>query len=308
YLGRWRLIETYFTEQQSGTCNDATYTLNNNVVDVYNTQVINQQLDTINGTATLATTDGSAKLLVNFPGKRKFDTVPVYWRNTSTEQQSGTCNDATYTLNNNVVDVYNTQVINQQLDTINGTATLATTDGSAKLLVNFPGTSAPADYWVLDTDYDSYALVYSCRNINAQEQREVVIPFWILSINYNDFALAYSCINDGSDFRKIFSWKLSRTKQLSAAANTAMNSVMANNVVLDNQYYQAIDQSDRACFFLPDIPLGQPVVLPGQCNVNIPVVQNFNVARSKIMTGMKIYIDFSLKNPRIEDFPLATSL
>lgn len=64
------MIETYAAEFQGleSTCNDASYTLNSNgIVDVYNTQVINQTLDTINGTATLATTDGSAKLLVNFP-------------------------------------------------------------------------------------------------------------------------------------------------------------------------------------------------------------------------------------------------
>ena len=63
------MIETYPSNFQdvSATCSDATYTLSGGVVDVVNTQVINQTLDVVNGNATLATTDGSAKLLVNFP-------------------------------------------------------------------------------------------------------------------------------------------------------------------------------------------------------------------------------------------------
>ncbi|KPI92172.1 Apolipoprotein D [Papilio xuthus] len=532
--GVWHQISRYYTENEGGSCNRAEYTLSGAGVNVLNSQVVNQRLETISGRATVSTTDGSAKLTVNlevapnarpvkyndnyavsyncvnldnnrrrvrswilsrqrqlsgtsqqavnevirseidlntrfflqtdqsdagcfyfpdpvagqpvvFPGQcdLSIPAMPAFqpdrymglWHDIESYPsvfQNGSCNNALYTLTGGTVRVFNTQVVNQRLDTMEGVAVLASTDGTAKLKVSFPiaGTNltTSTDYWVLDTDYVSYSLVYTCtnmgndqrqvyawklsrtkqltavgniaintiiNNVQVLDQRyfvakdqspegcffypepqtdvpvrfpgqcdvnvpvvtgfslqqfqgvwyeveaypkeqqtgqcvyhtystgtgntlnlvsssvtdqflgltnsvlafqstdssgrltlriqtntgEVVIPFWILSINYNDFALAYSCINDGSDFRKIFSWKLSRTKQLSAAANTAMNSVMANNVVLDNQYYQAIDQSDRACFFLPDIPLGQPVVLPGQCNVNIPVVQNFNVAR-----------------------------
>lgn len=67
YMGLWHDVESYPAEFQDGTCSNAYYTLSDNGVDVYNTQVINQRLDTINGLATLATTDGSAKLLVTFP-------------------------------------------------------------------------------------------------------------------------------------------------------------------------------------------------------------------------------------------------
>ncbi|XP_013135715.1 PREDICTED: uncharacterized protein LOC106101136 [Papilio polytes] len=536
YLGRWRLIESYFTEQQTGTCHDATYTLNNNIVDVYNTQVINQQLDTINGTATLATTDGSAKLLVNFPGtpapaeywvldtdydsyalvyscrninnqqqrvfgwklsrtrnltpaavnniNRVINTVdvlnnrffeiidqsdsgcfyypvpsnnPVVFRGQCdpnirvvtgfdvarylllwhdiesypTPFQDGSCPNAFYDLGAGAVDVFNSQVINQTLDTIRGEAVLRdSTDGSAKLLVTFPivGTNftITTDYWVLSTDYSSYALVYSCTNIDEEtsqvsswklsrtkqlttqatnainsvintipvlDQRYyqardqsaagcfyypepepgmpvifpgqcdttiaavpnfnlnlfqgvwneieaypkdqqtgqcvnhqytfnptanslnlvssnvlnetlrtsngvvtinsvdnsgrllitltdgIVIPFWVLSTDYSNYALAYSCVNRGSDYRAVYSWKLSRTKQLSTAANTAINNAIANIQVLDDRYYETIDQSNDACFYLPDIPSGQPVILPGECDPNINVVQNFNPVR-----------------------------
>lgn len=68
YLGRWRLIESYPSEFQNGTCNDATYTLGDNVVLVYNTQVIDERLDTIDGTAVPATANNDGKLLVTFPG------------------------------------------------------------------------------------------------------------------------------------------------------------------------------------------------------------------------------------------------
>lgn len=79
-MGLWHEIEAYPTAFQNGECNNAFYTLNNGVVDVFNTQVINQSLDTINGVATIASDDGSAKLLVSFPvagTNRKFS-FPFY--------------------------------------------------------------------------------------------------------------------------------------------------------------------------------------------------------------------------------------
>ncbi|XP_068619407.1 uncharacterized protein [Battus philenor] len=538
YGGRWRLIESYPAEAQTGTCNDATYTLNSSgVVEVFNTQVINQTLDTVNGYATVASTDDSAKLHVYFPGS----TTPAdYWvldtdydsyalvyacRNINDEQQRvfswklsrtrdltanaitrinqvinevdvlnnrfyeivnqsddgcfyypepdgnpvvfrgqcdpdirvvtgfdaaqymnlwhdiesyptpfqmGTCPNARYEIVDGAVDVFNTQVINQRLDTIRGVAALQnSTDGSAKLDVTFPivGTNQTitTEYWVLATDYSSYALVYSCLNIDEEyrqvsswklsrtkqltaqaaaaintaasnvpvlDQRYYVtrdqstdgcfyypepqpgvpvvfpgqcddtiaaipnfnlsrfegvwyeiqaypkdqqsgqcinhqyrlnpstntfnleslnvlnetlrttnsvvnttdssgrllitltegnepiqIPFWILNTDYTDYALAYSCVNRDPDFRAVYSWKLSRTKQLSAAANTAINSAIANITVLDNIYYENIAQTDQACFYLPDLGPTQPVIFPGQCDVNIEVVRNFNPVR-----------------------------
>ena len=77
----------------------------------------------------------------------------------------------------------------------------------------------------------------------------------------------------------MYSWKLSRTKQLNIYNNLAINNAMENITVLDNKYYENIDQSDDACFFLPDAIPNQPVVFTGQCSENINVVQNFNVSR-----------------------------
>lgn len=73
YEGLWHLIQTYPSEFQSGDCNDATYTVQSDgTVLVFNTQVIDQSLDTITGSAVLASNDSSAKLKVTFPTGKVF--------------------------------------------------------------------------------------------------------------------------------------------------------------------------------------------------------------------------------------------
>ncbi|KAJ0173509.1 hypothetical protein K1T71_010658 [Dendrolimus kikuchii] len=540
FLGLWHETASYYSESALGTCNRAEYSLGNNVVNVLNSQVINQILDTIDGNATVTSTDGSARLSVvlNLPGggtnemplyviatdytqyaisytcvdlpnnekrvyswilsrnRRMNESVSLlvnevvnsifelnnqYYRTTDqsdtgcffypepvrdqavlfrgqcnesipalanfdpvrymglwhdiesypTDFQFGSCANAFYTLVDGQVDVFNTQVVNQRLDTINGVAVIASTDGSAKLSVRFPiaGTNltTETDYWVLNTDYVNYAIVYSCRNVNddamqvtswklsrtktltnasaqainntiqninvldnryyqsmdqstegcfyypdpqagvpvvfpgqcdmsisvqanfdlvrfsgiwheiqaypKEEQigqcvnhqftvagtgynlvslnvddqflgnstgnvtfagittegkfninlsvdgTNIEIPYWILSTDYDNYALAYSCVNISSDFRGIWSWKLSRSKQLTAASNASINQIIENVQVLNNVYYEDIDQSDDACFYLPELPDGDPIILPGQCNTTITGIQNFDAAR-----------------------------
>lgn len=66
------MLETYHSDFQRGTCNDATYTLlSDGTVSALNSQVIDEELDTITGIATLASTDGSAKLSVKFPTSKQ---------------------------------------------------------------------------------------------------------------------------------------------------------------------------------------------------------------------------------------------
>ncbi|XP_047994051.1 uncharacterized protein LOC125232436 [Leguminivora glycinivorella] len=354
YEGRWRLIESYASEFQDGTCNDATYTIQSDgSVLVYNTQVINESLDTITGSAVLATADGSGKLLVTFPGapepveywildtdyesyalvyscvnlnsdQRRVwswklsrttsltdaavtaidetiaavnvldaryyssmdhsatgcfyfpvpDGNPVTFRGQCDQTievvsdfelqrymgvwydiesypqafQDGTCATATYTLNGDTVTVFNTQIVEQLLDSVNATAVQAANDGQAKFIVSFPvpGSDLTVDvpYWVLDTDYSSYALVYSCSQINEE-------------------------------YRSVTSWKLSRTRELTPEARTAINAVIENIQVLDNQYYNERGHTEEQCFFYPD-NFGGPVVLNGQCEPQ-NVVQNFTL-------------------------------
>lgn len=69
-MGLWHDIESYPTVFQDGECPNARYTaLDSNTVSVYNTQVVDQSLGVINGIATVASTDGSAKLKVTFDGQ-----------------------------------------------------------------------------------------------------------------------------------------------------------------------------------------------------------------------------------------------
>ncbi|XP_077295531.1 apolipoprotein D-like isoform X2 [Arctopsyche grandis] len=79
----------------------------------------------------------------------------------------GKCITATYTpIASGGVKVFNRQlnIKTNQVRTIEGTATLAGAANEGKLSVVFPsipfGRAAP--YWVLDTDYTNYAVVYSC--------------------------------------------------------------------------------------------------------------------------------------------------
>lgn len=68
YLGLWHDIESYPSGFQEGECPNALYTLPYDVVDVLNTQVINQNLDTMRGTAVPESVDDdSGKFLVSFP-------------------------------------------------------------------------------------------------------------------------------------------------------------------------------------------------------------------------------------------------
>ncbi|GBP17935.1 Apolipoprotein D [Eumeta japonica] len=190
--------------------------------------------------------------------------------------QTGTCNNARYTLTDAGVEVYNTQVVGQQLDYIYGSAALASPDdGLGKLVVSFPiaGTNqtTQTDYWVLATDYDSYALVYTCSQID-------------------------------DEYRSVWSWKLSRTKELSAPANDVMNNIINSIPVLDNRYYQIRDQTPEGCFFYPEPVEGQPVVFPGQCDETIQAAADFQVSRfggvwyeiaayTKLQTGVCVNFD-----------------
>lgn len=63
-MGLWHEIEKYPTPFQFGECSNAYYSLGAAGVDVFNTQVFNENLLTINGVA-VPVADG--KLVVSFP-------------------------------------------------------------------------------------------------------------------------------------------------------------------------------------------------------------------------------------------------
>lgn len=108
-------------------------------------------------------------------------------------------------------------------------------------------------------------------------------------------------------FSTVWAWKLSRSKQLSAQGNTQINNLLANSptVTLRNEYFEPIDQTDYACFFFPDLAPGEPVIVPGQCEPNVPVMQNFDASlvRFSSITGLFImYVREIMTNVLIETF------
>ncbi|XP_038151904.1 apolipoprotein D-like [Cyprinodon tularosa] len=92
--------------------------------------------------------------------------------------QTGQCSTATYSLQSpGVVGVLNRELLaNETINEIIGTAKPDPAE-PAKLLVYFFENSPPAPYWVLSTDYDNYALVYSCTDLLMLHADFV----WILS-------------------------------------------------------------------------------------------------------------------------------
>lgn len=139
----------------------------------------------------------------------------------------------------------------------------------------------------------------------------ISIPFWILSVKYDDYALAYSCVNIDKNYRQgkftknfagnpplrvqmltlrntlfvlVHSWKLSRSRELSNTGNAAINDAITNIDVIDNRYFDNTDQSDEACFHLPDLAPGEDVVLPGRCDTTIKGIDDFNITAVSFFT------------------------
>jgi len=90
------------------------------------------------------------------------------------------CNTANYTQQQDYVTVVNTGIKkrNGQVSSIEGKATVPNKDVPAKLKVKFNGMPFEANYWVLDTDYTTYSIVYSCFSVFDFFNAEFL---WILS-------------------------------------------------------------------------------------------------------------------------------
>ncbi|KAM9323113.1 apolipoprotein D-like [Pholidichthys leucotaenia] len=92
--------------------------------------------------------------------------------------QKGQCSTASYSLASpGLVGVLNRELLpDGTIDSINGFAKPDPAE-PAKLLVYFFEDQTPAPYWVLSTDYDNYALVYSCTDLEVFHGEFI----WILS-------------------------------------------------------------------------------------------------------------------------------
>lgn len=74
---------------------------------------------------------------------------------------------------------------------------------------------------------------------------------------------------------------MSRSRSLIPEAVNAIAATVDTITVLNNRYYEVVDHSDDGCFYLP--PPGAPIVIfPGQCDLSIPVVTDFNVTAVSI--------------------------
>ncbi|XP_077289515.1 apolipoprotein D-like [Arctopsyche grandis] len=94
----------------------------------------------------------------------------------------GKCITATYTdEGDGVIGVLNRQlnIASGNETTIKGTAALAGVPDEAKLSVVFPSIpfGRPAPYWVLETDYENFSIVYSCTNFEDYQ----TTTLWILT-------------------------------------------------------------------------------------------------------------------------------
>ncbi|XP_033226090.1 apolipoprotein D-like [Belonocnema kinseyi] len=94
----------------------------------------------------------------------------------------GKCITANYTQKSDgSVNVLNRQinVLTGKPSTIEGSAKLAGSTNEGKLSVVFPSVPGqiPAPYWILDTDYENYAVVFSCTDVTLFHAKII----WILT-------------------------------------------------------------------------------------------------------------------------------
>jgi len=132
--------------------------------------------------------------------------------------QKGDCTQATYSLNEDgSVRVNNIEVVDGKQRGVIGRA--VKTDNEFRFKVSFSdtfwGKLFKGDYQVVDTDYDSYAIVYSCTNLVFAKSE--------------------------------FYWVLSRTKEVSEETLVDLTSYVETKFNKTLKHFRFTDQSENAC-------------------------------------------------------------
>lgn len=78
----------------------------------------------------------------------------------------------------------------------------------------------------------------------------------------------------------VTSWKLSRRTTLSPEASLIMDKFIETTQGLNQDYYQPTNQTEDACFYIPEVNKNEAPRFRGQCETqNIVGVQGFDVER-----------------------------
>ena len=121
----------------------------------------------------------TVELQENFDAQRYLGVWYELARDKTIPFEQGECNQATYSLNEDgTLAVLNTEYL-EKSDSINRADAVAKCNG-AKCTVDFGGMSPPGDYRVVSTDYESYAIVYSCTDLAGFMRFEYS---WVLARN-----------------------------------------------------------------------------------------------------------------------------
>lgn len=132
---------------------------------------------------------------------------------------AGKCITATYgKMENGDVSVVNRQInrFTGNEGKVSGTATIIS---PGKLSVKFdslpsPANNLEANYWILDTDYTTFAVVYSCKDLSGLMSGKMV---WILTREQNPDPGTLRKAYDVMDKNKITKAYLLRTDQFSCS-------------------------------------------------------------------------------------------
>lgn len=112
-------------------------------------------------------------------------------------------------------------------------------------------------------------------------------PIWTIFRTSRYTNIITEVIFRKKNFITVWSWKLGRQRSLSNDDNESIDNVINTVNVLNNRFYQEVDNTDSSCFYFPE-PNNEPVVFRGQCDFSIPTVTNFDAARVSIFKSTSV--------------------